>query len=725
MTLLPTTCPMDCPDTCALEVETDGDRVVAIGGAEDHPTTRGFICSKVAKFHHRLDHPDRLLTPMRRVGVKGEGRFEPVTWDQAIAEITGRFRRIAEEWGPEAILPYHYGGSNGLLSEDFVDALYWARLGASRLAKTICAVPSTLVATGMYGRMPGVAHEDFPEARAILLWGANPKVSQIHLVPFLKEARRRGAFLAVVDPQRHFSEREVDLHLAVRPGTDLPVALALIHRWHQEGRLDHAFLERYAVGLEPLLEAAAAWDLERAAGEAGVATADLARLADAWADASPALVRTGWGLERNVNGGQALAAILAMPALLGKFGVRGGGYTMSNSGAAKLDTAALLGDTRSAAREVNMTRLAAWIAPDADPAELHRGEHHGGEHHRGVVDPARADASAPEPPVKALFVYNCNPLATAPDQTRVEAGLRREDLYTVVFEQVMTDTALYADLLLPAATFLEQWELKKSYGSYVIGGIRPVVPRRGEVRPNVEVFAALGRAMGFDDEAFTWDEETAFERAAAQLTYAGQPVDIEPLRAGRWVRPDFPGETPVMFGTAMPGTDDGKVHLTPACLGAEPFRYQQVGDPKRSLALVSPASHRMITSTLGEFNFDHLTVTLHPDDAAERGIEAGDLVRVGNELGEVECPARLSDSVRPGVAVMPKGAWRRSSPSGTTSTALIPDHVNVVGGGACFNDARVDVERVAAARSGSGAATDQAGTASPAEARRPALVAGG
>jgi len=724
MNLVTTTCPMDCPDTCALEVEVRagspdnpaGDRVVSIGGAADHPTTRGFICSKVSKYHERLDHPDRLLRPMRRVGAKGEGRFEAISWDEAVEEVTGRFRRIAEEWGPEAILPYNYGGSNGLLSDGFTDELYFARLGASKIAKTLCAAPSTAVAGAMYGAMPGVAHEDYAAAQAIVIWGANPKVSHIHLVPFLKEARSNGAFLAVVDPQRHFSEQEVDLHLAVRPGTDLPVALALIHRWHEEGRLDDDFLGRWAVGLEPLLERAADWPLRRAADEAGVAEADLARLADAWAGAAPAVVRTGWGLERNRNGGQALAAILAIPALLGKFGVRGGGYTMSNSAAAKLDKAALLGDTRSPARILNMTRLGAWIDPARQPA-----------------------GGPPEPPIKALFVYNCNPLATVPDQGSVEAGLARDDLYTVVFEQVMTDTALYADLLLPAATFLEQWEIKKSYGTYVIGGIRPAVARRGEARPNVEVFAELGRAMGFTDKAFTWDEETAFERAAAHLTYNGQPVNIDELRAGRWVRPDFPGGTPVMFDTVEPATADGKIHLTPDCLGPEPFAYQPVASSmgrrggggedgedgnggEGTLALVSPGSHRMITSTMGEYNFDELTVTLHPDDAAERGIESGDRVRVWNAVGAVVCPARTSDTVRPGVAMMPKGAWRRTAPSGTTSTSLVPDHVNVVAGGACYNDARVEVARVMAVEDDE---ATPANANADAEEARPALATSG
>jgi len=668
---------MDCPDTCALEVRVENGAVTAIGGAADHPTTRGFICSKVSRFHRRLDHPDRLLHPLRRVGAKGEGSFEPISWDDALGEISERFRAIRAAHGGEAILPYHYGGSNGLLSEELVDDLYFARLGASRLAKTLCAYPSSAVATGMYGKMPGVAHEDFPAARAIVVWGANPKASQIHLVPFLKQARDAGAFVAVVDPQRNFSDREVDLHLAVRPGTDLPVALALIERWRREGRFDDAFLSTHAVGLEALLERAAEWSLERAAAEAGVAAADLARLADAYADASPALLRTGWGMERNSNGGQAIAALLAMPALLGKFGVRGGGYTMSNSGAARFDEESVLGPLDWHTRVLNMTRLGALLDPAA------------------TVD---GNGGPPlTPPIRALFVYNANPVATTPDQRAVLAGLAREDLFTVVFDQVMTDTAVWADVVLPAATFLEQWEIKKSYGTYVIGGIRPAVARCGEARPNVEVFAALGRAMGFDDEPFGWDEETAFRKVATALTLAGRPVDVERLAAGLWVRPDFPGENPVQFDTVRPGTADGKIHLSPKCLGAAPYAYRPVGDRSFPLALITPGSHRMITSTLGEYNFHRLTVTLHPEDAEARGIEGGNEVRVWNGGGEVVCPAVVSDSVRPGVALMPKGAWRRSSGNGATSTALTPDTVDNVGGGACFNNARVEVTRVAVA----------------------------
>jgi len=690
-----TTCVMDCPDTCALEVEVrpgEGGappEVVSLGGAADHPTTRGFICGKVARYHERLDHPDRLLHPLRRIGPKGEARFERISWDDAIGLVARRLAEVRDRSGGEAILPFHYGGSNGLLADGLLDELLWARLGASKLAKTICAAPTTEVARAMYGRIPGVAYEDYPEARAIVVWGASPKTSGVHLVPFLHAAKRKGAFLAVVDPRRTFNDGEADLHLAILPGSDLPVALAMIRRWERGGRLDRAFLARHvADGLEPLLAAADAWPLERAAAAAGVDPDAIARLADAYADASPAVIRTGWGLERNVNGGRAVAAILAMPALLGKFGVRGGGYTMSNREQGKLDARRVLGGFDWRARTVNMTRLGAWLtAVDGE-----------GSAQADDAEPLAGDRDfPPDPPVEALFVYNANPAATVPDQRRVLAGLAREDLFTVVFDQVMTDTARWADVVLPAATFLEHWEVRVSYGTYGVGGGRPAIPPRGEARPNHDVFAALGRALGFTDEPFGWDERTAFDRVVDALRLVGKPVDRERLAAGLWVRPDFPGDNPIQLGPegeggVRPWTPDGKIHLAPPLLGPDPFVYRPPAD-RWPLALISPASRHRISSTLGETPAGELTATLHPADAAPRAIRPGDEIRLHNDLGEVRCTARVSDRLRPGVVELPKGAWRRDSRNGLTATALAPDTLNEVAAGACFNDARVEVER--------------------------------
>src|SRR5262249_13728895 len=553
---------------------------------------------------------------------------------EAIAEITTRFQSIIQQWGGEAILPYHYGGSNGLLGDTFLDDFYFATLGASRMAKTLCAAPSTEVATGMYGKMPGVAFEDYPQAKCIIIWGANPKATNIHLVPLLRQAKKNGAFIAVVNPVQTFSAQEIDLHLSVFPGADLPVALAMIRLWKEGGRLDLTFLRQQADGLEPLLQQAEAWSVERAAAEARVAPQDICMLAQVYAASTPAVIRSGWGLERNCNGGQAMAAILAMPALLGKFGVRGGGYTMSNSGAAQLDTGKIFGPVRWQTRIINQTQLGAVLT---------------------------GDLPLPGSPIKGLFVYNCNPTVTAPHQGAILPGLAREDLFTVVCEQVMTDTARYADILLPAVTFLEQQEIRRAYGSYVVGGVQPVIPPQGEAKPNEEIFALLGRAMGWKHEPFSWDTDTFMRKVAAALTLARRAAALSTLTAGKIQDYDFPGPTPVQLRTVSPRTADGKIHLTPPGLGKSPFHYQPVEKDGFPLALISPSNNKMISSTLGEFNYPALRLTIHPADAAARHITDGDTVRVFNELGEVVCRAHVGAGIREGVVSLPKGAWRKSS----------------------------------------------------------------
>jgi anaerobic selenocysteine-containing dehydrogenase len=663
MQLLKTHCPMDCPDTCALEVSVEEGRIAAIRGAKDAAVTRGFLCDKVTRFDRRVYHEERVLFPLRRAGRKGQGGFERITWQEAAAEIASRFREIAARWGGEAILPYHYGGSNGFLSDGLLDDLFFARLGASRLRRTLCAVPAGEVAMGMYGKMPGVAFEDYPRAKFILIWGANPKASNIHLVPFLKQARRAGAKLAVVDPLRNFSAEEADLHLPVYPGTDVAVALAMIRVWRERGQIAGEFLARHATGAETLLAAADAWPLERAAATSRVPAADIERLARLYAESSPAVLRAGWGFERNLNGVQSMAAVLALPAVLGKFGAPGSGYTLSNGAASKFDAARVLGEFTWKTRELNMTQLGALLEDGLDP------------------------------PVKALVVYNANPAASTPDQNAVLRGLRREDLFTVVHEQVMTDTARYADILLPATTFLEHYDVRRGYGNYAIGGVRPVIAPRGEAKSNDEMFALLGQAMGFADEVFRLGSRELMERAAGALRIPGCEADAATLLAGGALSYDFPGPRPVQFLSVFPRTPDGKIHLAPRVLGAEPYAYREVKDERHPLALVSPSTSKMISSTMGEYNFSELKVSIHPEDAAERGIGEGDRVRVFNALGEVICPARVTPRMRPGVVAMAKGAWRRASLNGSTSTALCPGHVHAEVGGACFNDARVEIAR--------------------------------
>ncbi|MDA8017658.1 MAG: molybdopterin-dependent oxidoreductase [Thermoanaerobaculia bacterium] len=659
-----TTCVMDCPDGCGLEIRTEDGKVRSIG--PDRNSGTDFICSKVARFDRRLYAPERLTKPLRRVGAKGGGEFEEISWDEALDEIAVRFRDIRRQWGGEAILPYHYGGSNGLLTDGLIDHLFFARLGASRLDKTICAVPATEVAVGMYGKMPGVPFSDYPLARCIVVWGANPKSSNIHLVPQLKEARRRGAFVAAVDPKQTLSDREVDLHLPVFPGQDLPVALALIDQWRRAGQLDHGFLAEHADGLDILLDKAAEWSLDRAAEVSGVPAADIALLAERLADSSPAVIRCGWGLERNRNGAQAIAAVLAIPSLLGKFGVRGGGYTLSNNGGVRFDRDAVLGPIHHTTRSLNMTQLGRLIDPQSD--------------------------ENPSPPIQGLFVYNANPVASTPHQRAIERGLAREDLFTVVHEQVMTDTAVWADIVLPAVTFLEGTDLRVSYGEYVAGGVRPVIAPAGEARSNMQVFSALARRLGFEDEAFTWDDQEILRRCGESLVLAGEPGSTS-LAAGDRQPYQFEGGSVVQFGSVRPGTADGRVDLAPSRLGQDPYGWQPL-DSDYPLAMISAASSQLTNSTFGEFNLDTLRIEIHPNDAAGRGVATGDAVKVFNWLGEVHCHARINPKIRPGVIAMPKGAWKRSSLNGYTSVALCPDDGQVVGEAACFNDARVEVTKL-------------------------------
>ena len=655
MAVLDSVCPLDCPDTCSLSVTVEDGRLTRVDGSHRNPLTDGFICAKVRRYDERVYSPLRVLHPQRRVGAKGEGRFERIGWDEAIALIAERFRSIIAADGAEAILPYHYGGSNGLLGDKAADARFFNRLGASQLLTSICAAPTSTAYREMYGGMPGVPPADFALARAIILWGVNPSATSIHLIPHVRAAQAAGAFVAVVDPRRTPLARTATLHLAPRPGTDVVLALALIDALLRRGLADPGQVH----GREELAHAAAQWPVARAAAECDVAAADIERLIEAYAAASPAVVRCGWGLERNHNGGQAARAVLALPAVAGKFGVRGGGVTMSLSRAHPINAERLqrLDLATAPRREINMVQLGRVLTEPLDP------------------------------PIKALFVYNANPVAMTPDQNRILAGLAREDLFTVVHEQVVTDTARWADVLLPATTIFEQTELHRAYGHYLTQYSEPVIAPLGESRTNPQLFAALGRAMGFEDPASLAEEPDLLADAVA-------PALLDAVRRERAVPVRFDGGTAVVqFGTVFPATPSRKVELCPPALG--PVSYRPAVDDGR-LVLLSPASDRTINSIFGEQEVRRAVLALHPDDARARGLRDGQPVRVFNELGEVHVPLRLSADLRRGVATLAKGLWRQSTLNGATSTALVPDALTDIGGGACFNDARVEVEALRA-----------------------------
>jgi anaerobic selenocysteine-containing dehydrogenase len=516
---------------------------------------------------------------------------------------------------------------------------------------------------GLYGKMPSVSYEDFGEARLIVVWGCNPAATGIHLVPYIRNARKRGTQLIVVDPRTTPLAKLADIHLAVRPGTDLPVALAFHRFLFEEGHADQQFLATHALNADKLRDRARPWTFERAAAESGVSAELLRRAAEMYAAASPALVRCGWGQERNRNGGSSSMAILALPAVGGKFGVRGGGYAMSNTPAFAIERT--------------------WIRAQEPPTRLVNMNHLG-----------KALTEYTDPPIKALFVYNSNAAVTSPNQRAILAGLERDDLFTVVYDQVMTDTARYADVILPATTFLEGYDIARAYGPIGLRLGKPVIEPVGESRSNAEVFGELTALLGVQEAG---DPVGELEEMLDVFSKLPGTVGDE-LREHGAAIPPYDGR-PVQFGNVFPRTVGQKVDLFRSDLDAAApaglYGYQP--DPRTDaypLALISPASERSVTSTLAELSRPEVRLQMHPDDAQSRGLEDGDAVRVFNELGEVRCNVQVGTWIRSGTVSLPKGLWRKHTANGYTATVLAPDTLTDLGGGACFNDARVQVEAI-------------------------------
>ena len=654
-------CPLDCPDLCGLEVTVDNGRVIEVTGDHRGPITDGFICGKVRKIAQHLYGEHRVLRPRVRTGPKGAGQWRETSWDEALDLVADRLVAIRARSGAQAILPYHYGGSNGWLTEGSLATRFFRRLGATTLDRTFCAAATTAATQGMYGKLPGIALEDYVHAKLIVLWGINPSATGIHSVPVIAKARANGAKLVVIDPRWTPLARNADLHLALRPGTDLPVALAIIHALFERGHANHPFLDRHAAQVDELARRASAWTLDAAAREAGIATADLDAFVELYAASAPAAIRCGYGPERNRNGGSAIAAILAIPAVAGKLGVRGGGYTMSNSDVAWHTSAeATIEEPPSGTRVVNMSQLGMAL--------------------RTVRDPR----------IEAVVVYNCNPAATAPDQRVVIEELSREDRFVVVHEQVMTDTAELADVVLPATAFLEHRELRRGYGVMRMYDSPAVATPPGEARSNNQLFGALAARLGLvrDGDAVTDDEIVA--RAL--------PDSIRAQLAAHHVASPPGGATQLAFVDVFPTTPGGRIQLVSPALDREAgglYAYKpDPGEAAFPLALISPALSTQISSTFGQLHDAPAHLELAASDAAARGIATGQVVRVWNTHGEVRCLARVSTGVRAGVCVLPKGLWRKHTENGYTANALIPPALADLGGQAAYNDARVQVEKL-------------------------------
>ena len=714
-------CPHDCPDTCSWQVAVDKStqRAVDIWGNDAHRITQGKLCGKVDRYLERTYHADRLTTPLRRVGPKGSGQFQPVTWDEAIADIAANLTHISAEHGPEAVLPYSYAGTMGLLQGEGVASPFFNMLGASRLARTICSEAGFEGYRYTIGATEGVATEDFAHARLILLWGTNTLTSNLHLWPFIQDARKQGARVIVIDPAQTRTARAADEWIPIRPGTDGALALSMMHVIITENLFDADYVARYTVGFDALKEAVAEWTPERAAAVTGVPAERIGQLARAYATTAPAALRINYGLQRHYGGGMAVRAITCLPALIGAWKDRGGGIQLSTSGSFRhFDYSGLHRPDFLAGRTprtLNMNRLGDALS--LDPAHIAQSYYAPRPVDR-KPDPAQAG-----PPVKALIVYNCNPAAVAPDQSAVLAGLRREDLFTVVLEHFQTDTADYADYVLPATTQLEHWDLHRAYGHQFVSLNRPAIPPVGQSLPNSEIFRRLAAAMGYVDPCFSQDDETILRNfVEAQRHPVFETVTWQRLLEDGFVRLNLPdpylpfaqGNFPTPSGKceffSQRMADDGyepvPVYVAPKVEAGRTMNDEWGNGDERaathssiinhSLICISPPAHSFLNTTFA--NVDRFlrreeapALQIHPADAAARGIVSGVGVRVWNELGEVRLVAEVTNSIIQGTVLAPGIWWSKFSPDGRNINQITPQDETDMGASACFYDTRVFV----------------------------------
>ncbi len=678
-------CPHDCPDTCAMHVTVEDGRAVAIAGDPTHPFTRGFLCVKVARYLDRVYSPDRVLHPLRRVGEKGEGRFEQVSWDEALDDIAARLNAIAAgPAGPQAILPYSYSGTLGLVQEESLPRRFFHRLGASLLGRTICSTAGGEGLRATVGGSIGTDPEAVVGAKLILLWGTNTLSSNVHLWRVCLDARKRGARLIAIDPWRSRTAEHCDDHLAIRPGTDAALALGLMHVLFAEGLADRDYLASYTEGAEALEARAAEYAPARVAEITGVPAERIVALARAYATTRPAFIRINYGLQRHAGGGMAVRTIACLPAVAGAWRDAGGGLLLSTSGAFPIDRAKL-GRTdwiRPGTRTINMIELGQALT-NRD---------------------ARVD-----PPVLALVVYGSNPAAVAPNASLVHEGLRREDLFTVVHEQFRTDTTDFADYVLPATTQLEQFDLHKAYGHYYLVLNEPAIAPLGEAVSNTELFRRLAARMGFTEPDLFANDQAIAAEALSGGDPAFEGITLESLAERGWQRLNRAGlEAPFREGNFP--TPSGRCRLVNpdlATQGLDPVptyiapREAVAPTPALPLALLSPpARHFLNSSFSGLPSFraaeGEPTVEIHPKDAAARGLRDGERARVRNDRGWFLARAVVTDRVRPGVVVAPSIYWNKLVPGRRNANWVTPDATADMGGGATFYDVRVEVERAGA-----------------------------
>lgn len=694
-------CSHDCPDSCGILVTVNElGQATRLRGDPAHPVTRGFLCAKVTKYLDRVYSPDRLLYPMRRRPGVPKGplpfqheaeAFERISWDEALDGIVDRLKQIAEEHGPESVLPYSYAGTIGKLGYGSMDRRFFHRLGASQLHRTICAETGGEALKAVYGRKLGTDTEAFRHAKLIIAWAANIHGNNIHLWPFIEEARQKGAKLVVIDPFATRTAKAADWHIPIHPGADSALALGMMHILIRDRLIDRDYIERWTKGFEPLREHVTAYTPDFVSSVTGISVADIVKLAQEYGTTKPAVIRLNYGVQRSDNGGSAVRAIAMLPALTGAWKQYGGGLQLSTSGAFKWDEAALerpdlmlASPLKRPARVVNMIRLGHALT------ELN------------------------DPPVKALFVYNSNPAAVAPEQAAVLAGLRRDDLFTVVHEQFFTDTADYADYVLPATTFFEHKDIQGAYGHHYVQLSEQAIEPLGEARQNVWLFSQLAQRIGFEEPCF----RDTVDDMIAQALRAEDPEHQDPLlqgitpeslrAAGGMQRLRFAeeqrGESFLPFAEGPFPTVSGRIELISETL-ADPLPVYRPAVESRHTAKQYPleflprkADNHLNSTFVNIPAHQELeaagrgVLEIHAEDASARGIADGDMVEVFNDRGMIPLRAHVNGAVQPGVVAARLG-WNKLSESGHNVNLLTSQRENDLAGGPVFYSVLVDVRK--------------------------------
>lgn len=676
-------CPHDCPDSCGVVTEVENGRAVKFYGTKEHPVTQGWLCTKVRPYLDFVYHPDRLTTPLRRTSAKTDApAYAPITWDEALDEISHKWQAIIDKYGAEAILPYSFSGTLGTMQNYISGARFWNRMGASQLERSICGAAAAHATIATLGDKLSPPHKDVVHSKVIIIWGHNPVSTGPHFMPFLTAAKRQGTQVVVIDPRRTRTAKQADWHIAPKAATDGALAMALAHVIFKENLHDPVWMAEHVLGGDAYQLHVADCTPEWAAEICDIPAADIVKLARLYAENTPSLIKTADGVQRHTNGGQSFRAMLALPAITGQYGKLGGGFSYSSGGFFKWDWDLInrWDECPKPGRWVNMNRLGAALTGEIQ-----------------------------DPPIMSLYVFAANPLGATANAGLIQKGLEREDLFTVVHELFMTDTADFADIVLPATSQLEQIDIHRAYGNTVLSLNDAAIPPLGDSRSNWDTFRALSTAMGFTEPWLHDDAETVINELLANGKNAGLAgVTTETLRVnkGMLILPSSQ-ETPWQDGVF--GTPSGKVELYSQALadeGAHPLPtftapvdvYKPLYDPADGLNLISGASHYAVSTSFGNSQamldyFKEQIVEINPKDAAVRGIADHDWVEIVNERGCLQVRAKVTDAVRPGVVVSPKGPWAKHH-GGKNINWITPDTLGDMAGQSTYHTNMVWLKKV-------------------------------